>query len=246
MKPNVYFCCHLLTIVSFQNQWSRMFIFVVTWQLFLFRINEAECLFLLSPDNCFFSESMKLNVYFCCHLTIVSFQNQWSRMFIFIVTWQLFLFRINETQCLFLLSPDNCFFSESMKLNVYFCCHLTIVSFQNQWSRMFIFVVTWQLFLFRINEAECLFLLSPPDNCFFSESMKPNVYFCCHLTIVSFQNQWSWMFIFVVTSWQLFLFRINEAECLFLLSPPDNCFFSESMKPNVYFCCHLTIVSFQN
>ena len=52
------------------------------------------------------------------------------------------------------------------------------------------------------------------------------------------------MFIFVVTSWQLFLFRINEAECLFLLSP-DNCFFSELMKPNVYFCCHLlTIVSF--
>ena len=179
-------------------------------------------------------------------LLIVSFQNQWSWMFIFVVTWQLFLFRINETQCLFLLSPDNCFFSESMKLNVYFCCHLlTIVSFQNRWSRMFIFVVTsWQLFLFRINEAKCLFLLSPPDNCFFSESMKPNVYFCCHLTIVSFQNQWNSMFIFVVT-WQLFLFRINETQCLFLLSP-DNCFFSESMKPNVYFCCHLTIVSFQN
>ena len=201
-----------LLIVSFQNQWSWMFIFVVTWQLFLFRINETQCLFLLSPpDNCFFSESMKLNVYFCCHLTIVSFQNQWSWMFIFVVTsWQLFLFRINEAECLFLLSPDNCFFSESMKPNVYFCCHLlTIVSFQYQWSSMFIFVVTsWQLFLFSINEAQCLFLLSPPDNCFFSESMKPNVfllsppdncflsesvkpnvYFCCHLlTIVSFQN----------------------------------------------------------
>jgi hypothetical protein len=129
---------------------------------------DTECLFLLSPtDNCFFSELMKPNVYFCCHLlTIVSFQNQWSRMFIFVVTWQLFLFRINEAECLFLLSPDNCFFSELMKPNVYFCCHLlTIVSFQNQWSRMFIFLITsWQLFLVRINEAECLFLLSPPDN----------------------------------------------------------------------------------
>jgi putative component of membrane protein insertase Oxa1/YidC/SpoIIIJ protein YidD len=178
-------------------------------------------------------------------LLSVSFQNQWSRMFIFVITsWQLFLFRINEAQCLFLLSPDNCFFSELMKPNVYFCYHLlTIVSCQNQWSSMFIFVITsWQLFLFSINEAQCLFLLSPPDNCFFSESMKPNVfllsppdncflsesvkpnvYFCCHLlTIVSFQNQWSRMFIFVITSWQLFLFRINEAECLFLLSPPDN------------------------
>jgi hypothetical protein len=51
-------------------------------------------------------------------------------------------------------------------------------------------IVRWQQ-----NEAGCLFLLSPPDNCFFSESMKPNVYFCCHLTIVSFQNQWSRMFI---------------------------------------------------
>jgi putative component of membrane protein insertase Oxa1/YidC/SpoIIIJ protein YidD len=144
---------------------------------------------------------------------------------------------------------------------------LLSVSFQNQWSRMFIFVITsWQLFLFRINEAQCLFLLSPPDNCFFSESMKPNVfllsppdncflsesvkpnvYFCCHLlTIVSFQNQWSQMFIFLITSWQLFLFRINEAECLFLLSPPDNCFFSESMKPNVYFCYHLLTIITKN
>jgi putative component of membrane protein insertase Oxa1/YidC/SpoIIIJ protein YidD len=125
---------------------------------------------------------------------------------------------------------------------------LLSVSFQNQWSRMFIFVITsWQLFLFRINEAECLFLLSPPDNCFFSESMKLNVYFCCHLlTIVSFQNQWSRMFIFLITSWQLFLVRINEAECLFFLSPPDNCFFSESMKPNVYFCCHLLTIITKN